>query len=243
MKYSSVSIPASLTVSILALLTALWSMGRVAGQEILQHRLDLASTLLMAEIGAVAEAREESEDLTLGTVFPKGVRPQANRGVDVRQGDQVVMLNGQRVRTIQALRLLYEGLAEGDEVKMALKRGGLPFLVSFAKAGENSGGSGVRLIRAGGQGDVELFHESMVLLGEQAGEVRVVNQLHGDGDLHEGDIVEKLNGQAIESLGDFRRVYGAIEVGELVAFDLRRGEGELEIEVAKAERPGAMVIR
>ncbi|MEM7354457.1 MAG: PDZ domain-containing protein, partial [Acidobacteriota bacterium] len=183
----------------------------------------------------------------------KSVRPESNRGVDVREGDRLLMLNGQRVRTIAALRELYEGLAEGDEVKMALRRDGQPFLVSFARgaAGEDGvfvnrrgNSTGVRVIRAGGDGgDVELLHEARVLLGEQDGEVRVLNRLLDEAELHEGDVVVALNGQSVGSLADFRRLYGTMQVGQALRFELRRDKETLEVHLDKAEVPAGMMIR
>lgn len=242
-------------VSILALLSVLSSVGPLSAQEVRQRRLDPATSLYMAEIGAIAQAQEDSEAITFGTLLSTSSRPQANRDIDVAKGDEVVMLNGQRVRSIQALRELYEGVEEGDEVKMALKRDGQPFLVSFAKSAEvgsgvvvrrrqvgGGGGEGVRIIRSGG-GDVEVFHEARVILGEQDGEVRVINQLPGAGDLHEGDVVLTLDGKAVDSVAALREIYGALAVGDTLRLGLRRGEDRIEVGVTKAEKPAGMVIR
>ncbi len=233
------------------ILAVLWCPTPIDAQQVMQRSLDPATSLMLMEIGAIAEAAERGDAITLNTVLPKAVWPEANRSLDLRQGDVVLMMNGQRVRSISKLRELYDGLSEGAEVKLALGRDEQRFLVAFAKGSAEAisgvfgaGGTAVRVVRAGpGGGDVELFHEARVLFGEQDGEVRVLTQLMDDGDLHEGDMLVTVDGKPIATLGDFRQAYGAAAVGDRLHLEIRRGDESHKLEVAKAERPAGMVIR
>lgn len=242
-------------VPIVAALTVLWGTVDLEAQEFRQRRLDPATSLLIPEIGVIAEAEEGAEEVTFGMVLPVDVRPEANRGVDVAQGDVVLMMNGERVRSLPKLREMYEGMEEGDEIKLALQRDQRKFLVGFAKGAEgdgsglmvsrSSGGGGqsVRVVRAGGGGDVELLHEARVLLGEQDGAVAVLTVLLEGGDLREGDVVRAAGGTEVGSLAAFREAYGALKMGGSLVLSVERGEEKLEVELTKSARPEGMLIR
>ncbi|MEM7584142.1 MAG: PDZ domain-containing protein [Acidobacteriota bacterium] len=228
-------------------LVCLMAASVLEAQQVLQRRIDPSTSLMMMELGAIAELEEGGGDVVLTTVLPKAVRPESNRALDVRQGDAVLMMNGERIRSLEALRELYEATPEGDEVKLALKRDARRFLVAFAKSSAETGsgtGAQVRVVRAGpGGGDVELLHEAHALLGEAADQVRVLALLTADGELEEGDVLVAVDGQAVAALADFRKAYQATPLGGSLDLTWRRGEETLELEVTKAERPAGMVIR
>jgi S1-C subfamily serine protease len=233
----------------LILLAALLPSLSIPAQEIQQQTLDPETNVLMLEIGAITGVDGDGQ-VVMESILPRQAVPEENRGADVRKGDRVLMMNGQRVRSSGGLRELYEGVENGGEVKLALEREGRRFLVSFAKSDADSvehagagGRTAVRVVRGGPGGDVELFHEVRALLREDGDKVRV-DMLFGDGGtLEQGDVVQTVNGTAVASLAGYREAYGAVEMGADLTLGIRRGEETLEIAVAKSERPEGMMIR
>ena len=239
----------STLAALAALAVLLLSPASTPAQEIQQRTLDPETNVLMLEIGAIA-GLDDGGQVVMESILPKQARPEENRGVDVRGGDRILMMNGQRVRSIDDLRGLYEGLETGAEVKLALDRDDRRFLVSFAKsdadsiASSGSGGrTAIRVVRGGPGGDVELFHEARALLREADGEIQVDMVLGEGGALEQGDVVRTVNGKTVANLEGYREAYEAIEIGTDLTLGIGRGETALEIAVTKSERPEGMMVR
>ncbi len=233
-------------LSILAVLALASSLPILA-----QHtrRIDASNGVIMSEIAAIATPEEEGDGVTL-TVLPTDLRPQENRGLDLQEGDRVLMMNGQRIRSADALRELYEGVEEGSEVKLALERGDARFMVSFEKGdGSNtmmSGGEGgpTRIMIAGpGAGNATFLHEARSLLGEEDGQVKVTQQIRDMGNLQEGDVIVEVNGQAVGSLDEYRSLYEAAAIGDPLRFLVRRDGEPVEVVIEKSEPPAGMRMR
>lgn len=219
-------------------------------QHTVTRRIDASNGVILSEIAAIATPAEEGEGLTLN-VLPKDMRPKENQGLDLQEGDRVLMMNGQRIRSADALRELYEAVEQGGEVKLALERGEEHFFVSFEKGdGTNTwtsgGGDGVeeRVMIAGpGAGKSEFLHEAFCLLGEEDGHVKVVNQIREVGDLRPGDVIEKVNGKAVGSIEEYRSIYQEAAIGDELRFLVGRGGESVEVVIEKSEPPAGMVIR
>lgn len=215
-------------------------------------RLDPEKDLMLVEIGAVARVGDGAFGVSFATVLPRMARPEQYRDLDVREGDVVLMMNGERIRDITTLRERYDALAVGDEVKLGLRRGTERFLVSFAKidpAEMAADGPGEhRIMRrismdGGGDGDGEILTEFDALVGERDGGLRVVAKI-GESELREGDVIVAINGKSLSSLAEFRELYGAVELGKMLRFDIVREGRTIELEVTKVEaRQGLMVRR
>lgn len=233
--------------SIFAVLAVLLAAGPDAAQEVVRERLDPQTSLLMFEIGAIATLQEGADAVTFARILPKEMRSEENRDVDVEKGDEVLMMNGERIRSIADLRKLYEGLGKGQEVKLGLKRGSERFLVRFTRQDRQMamghGGGEMRIVVAGdGGGEAELLHEAGALLREEDGAVKVAAQLPGGGELEEGDVVTEANGKTLASLADYRAVYEALAIGDALKLVVKRGGESLTVEVEKAERPAGMMV-
>ena len=235
--------------SIAAVLAVVLSSWPNAAQEVVQERLDPGSSVVLFEIGAIASLEEGAEGVTFSRILPQGMRSEANSDADVAKGDEVLMMNGERIRSIADLRELYQDIEVGDEVKLGLKRGSERFLVRFTREDRQMAmgeGGGMRVMVAGhGEGEVELLHEARVLLREGEGGVEVAAVLPGNGgDLEQGDVLAQVNGRSVASLDDYREVYEGLAIGEAMKLEVRRGEESLTVEVEKAEPPaGLMMLR
>lgn len=229
--------------AVLAVLLASWPNG---AQEVVREHLDPRSSLVIFELGAIATLEEGADGVTFSRILPREFRTEANRDLDVEKGDEVLMINGERIRSIEDLRELYEGLEKGEEVKLGLKRGAERFLVRFTREDRQmamSHGGGMRVVVAGdGGGEAELFHEARVLLQETGGAVEVAARLPGDGELEEGDVLTEANGRSVTSLAGYRAVYEALALGDALKIVVERGGERLAFEVEKSERPAGMTV-
>ncbi|MCP4664251.1 MAG: PDZ domain-containing protein [bacterium] len=213
-------------------------------------RLDPEKDLMLPEIGAIAGVQEGADVVSFGTVLPRMARPEKYRDLDVREGDTVLMMNGERIRDVATLRELYDALAVGGEVKLGLRRGAERLLVTFAKidpAEMAVGGPGEhRIMRRipmdGGDGDVEMLAEFDALVGERDGRLRVVAKI-APSDLRQGDVVTAINGKTLSSLAEFRELYGAVEIGEPLRFDVLRDGRAIEHTATKVEAGQGLVVR
>ena len=235
--------------STFALLVILLSAGLSIAQEVRHQTLDPENNMIFLEIGVIAGVDEENR-VIVEMVLPTESRPAENHGIDVRQGDRLIMMNGERLRSIADLRTRYEGVETGGEVKFAVGRDDNRFLVSFKKSDaeslESSGPGGrtaIRVVRGGPGGDVELLHEARALLRESDGTVRVDTVLQEGGELHQGDVVTAIDGEPVATLAAYREGYEAVALGETLQLTVRRGEESVAIELTKQERPAGMMVR
>lgn len=207
----------------------------------------VSGAIMMSEIAAIAGVAK-GDLVALIEVLPADARPAANQDLDVRQGDQILMVNGQRVRELEDLNTVYSGLAIGDEVKLGIKRGSERFILRFEKqkaqavSSSQSGGSRMVMISAEG-GDVALMHEDHVMLGVEDDSVKVTHQLASGGALEEGDVLIGLNGEALASIDDFNRIYRDIAIGGQISLTVLRGGSEFNVVINKAEMPKGMMIK
>ena len=84
--------------------------------------------LMLGELGLVVGVMPGDEELSVITLLP-----DADPGLEVKRGDLVLMINGQRMRDVAALREAYEATEIGDTVKVGFRRGDERFLTSFEK--------------------------------------------------------------------------------------------------------------
>lgn len=208
--------------------------------------LDASTSLLLRELGAVTVA--DGDAVVVEKLLPAEIRPEAYRKVDVREGDVVMMINGERIHSLDTLRAAYDALAVGAKIKLGMGRGDGRFLVKLAKAEPEAagGGPGVHMVRMTvsgdeGGGDVELLPELHALLGDRDG-LRVVAKVM-ESDLHEDDAIVAIDGKKVDSLADFRAVYGALATGAEYRLSVHRGDADVEVESVKQEFQGKMMLR
>ena len=220
-------------VLIAALAAPVWS------QNVSRRELSPETSLRMPEVSAIAA--EEDGKITLLVL--------GEADGEVQMGDEILMANGKRIRAIADLRVVYEEVAEGDEVKLAVQRGDERFMTAFTK-GDGSdaamtGGGHMRVVMAGPGADSSVFfHEARALVAEEDGAVKVAQILMDTGiGVAAGDVVVALNGEDVETIDDYRRLYEAAAVGDALVFKLRRGDADVEVTIEKAEMPAGMMVR
>ncbi len=97
----------------------------------------------------------KSED---GKVFvefsvDKNSRNEGYKNIDVQKGDEILFINGKRVKTIDEFKKIYGSLADGEEVELGIKRDKDRFFQKFLKADPNN---------AGGEGGHKIMMKTFV---------------------------------------------------------------------------------
>jgi len=241
------------------LVAATWLLvQQLESQQMVTRRLDASSTVFLHELGAAVGVAEDSDQVRFLIVPPAAARAPGAAEVDVEQGDVVLMAAGRRVRTVDDLRSVYEDTAEGDELKLGLRRGDRRFLIAFTRAAapeagtlvsHGGGGAQVMQIRVGGDegGSVEVLPELGVVLAEEDGTPRVSARLPLPGTesvpLSEGDLITAVNGVVVTSLAELMASYGAIEVGGSIELTLVRGGETQRVELVKTAADTGAVTR
>jgi S1-C subfamily serine protease len=116
---------------------ATWAPAQVVirsarGDSLTVKRFDADNVMLLPEVGGVIMA--EGGDLRVARVQPPHARPPAFRQIDIREGDLVLLFNGMRVRTLQALRTAYQSVPPKEQVRLGIQRDRQLMSVSFPKA-------------------------------------------------------------------------------------------------------------
>lgn len=109
---------------------------------------DASKAMIIPEVGGIIML--DGKELRVDRVQPVESRKEAYRAVDLREGDHVLLVNGKRVKSIEALREAYDGAATGGEIKLGLQRGQELLSVAFPKA-DPKDLPGVRVIRKEGK--------------------------------------------------------------------------------------------
>ena len=96
------------------------------------QRFNRGDVMIFPEFGGLVTLH--GHDLRVDHIQPPETRVAAYQGVDVREGDLLLLINGERVKTITALSKAYDSLAVGAPVKLGIQRDVQIFNVSFTKA-------------------------------------------------------------------------------------------------------------
>lgn len=205
---------------------------------------------VLDEFGAVIAEHDGIVEVQM-MVLPEDQRAAAYRKVDLRKGDQIIMINGKRARTAADLEAAYNDLKTGDKITLAIKRDQARMMISFPKADPEKQGARVMIRTAppGAENATPILSLG-ILVTETDGKIEIVDALPTPPGFPEqikfnkGDIIAKLQGQPVTSVSDFEERYNAIETGEEVTIEKRNGGDVNEFSFVKPEAPqGRMMIK
>ncbi len=111
---------------------------------------DAGTTFFIGEIKAAIS--EQENKLMVDFVPPANVGQDDAQKVDLAQGDEILYINGKRVKTIDALKEGYNSIKTGEEVKLGVKRDEKRFIVSFQKNDEAQKGHVMMMSKTIGEG-------------------------------------------------------------------------------------------
>lgn len=201
---------------------------------------------------------DDSGSVIVRVMPPADRLPKGMQKLDIKAGDEILMINGKRVKNSSELKELYEAVEVGEEVSLGLKRGGSMHIASFKKADPETlpkrqmmiqtGGPGdhptaaprkVQVIKMPGTGEVEILGGARLIVAEKDGGLIVVGTLPEAESLYkvdtvkDGDIIVSVQGKPIVKARDFTVTYDAIKVGERVALVLSRDGKTIKVSFDK----------
>lgn len=216
-----------------------------------QIKLDGKSSenvFLLTECMAVLVNEEETIEVRI--LMPVEHRPEGYAEIDLKKGDEILMLNAKRVRKVKDLKEIYEGLEPGEPVKLGIQRDMEMFILTFQKVDPKSlPKREVKMIREGGGmgpgGAVRLANFGGVLaVKEMNGQVFVhkifpnLKEALDEDALQEGDHILTVNGTQVESNRQFADVYTKIDVGGEVRLTISR-DGKQKKLIFKKPQPAS----
>lgn len=231
---------------------------QASGQEMMRFSSD--DSLMIREIGAITEMSDEG--LRVVMAMPGEARPEAYRDVDVREGDVILVIGGQRIRELATARELLDGASPGDEIALGIDRGGRSVIVRFPKADPASlpdkmvfngpgGGHGMaverRMMIQGDGGELTPVMGLGVILesdGQEPETVKVSAVLPiGDTQLAEGDVLKSVGGEPVVSAAAVAEAVDAADVGAEIALVVLRGDEEVAVSQPKSAARGEIQVR
>jgi len=206
---------------------------------------------ILDELGAIIVSEDNS--LAVQMVMPAEGREAEYKGVDLQAKDQILMLNGKKIVTIQDLDEGYQVIDVGQDVQLAIKRGKDMRIVSFPKADpENKSGPQTMIIRK----NVDLPDDQhprveanpdmiapipdagMVLITED-NKAKVMallpnaSEIFKNNPVQENDIIISLRGQKILSAKQFLELFEGIAYDSPVKMKIERNGKELKVSFKK----------
>lgn len=118
--------------AVIFLLTA--AVNSVSAQQMIRMKAEPGKTFMLSELGAFVIT--EGEKTTVKFVAPSEVRPKKYQEIDIQSGDEIVMVNGKKVKIAKDIEDSYKNLKVGETFKLGVKRNGNSMLISYEKADE-----------------------------------------------------------------------------------------------------------
>ncbi len=179
-------------------------------------------------------------------------RDEATPGVDrLEKGDVILMMNGKRIKDIDGLRELYDGIEKGSDIKIGVRRGEERFILSAIKGDVPEGAS--RMIMTfdsdSEDGEQPVIVPSLgILLTNSESDVRIssiIPPMIAD-DLKslelEGYIIALFNNEKPESATDLKDKIEAIAIGDSMSFTFEKDGDEMSLSFAKKAPKGNFSI-
>ncbi len=236
---------------ILASFVTCFLLSSISAQEF-SRRVELevdGETHQLVEFGALIG--EVDGELKFLLTMPSDHLQKAYKGVDIKEEDKILMMNGKRIRTVAEFKELYDVVEIGADVKLGLRRGEEMFIRSFPKIDpEDAPQMVMRVSRDDGEGgneDITLAAElSMLLRGK--GDRLEVETIEGLGevdglDIATGDIISKLNGKPLSSTEEWDKQYAGIAVGEELTIEVLRNGKTIRSTLKKPASRGRVMMR
>ena len=205
------------------------------------------NAFLLNEVGAVIT--EEQGVLKVIMVGPKERRTKGSEDSDLFRGDEVIMVNGKRMKGIKDLQDAYATTTAGSEFKIGVRRNEERAIVTVLKADPKDLPQR-QLIMAGGlPGGGEALPALGLMLRNGKDSVIVHRVLPAGlevvrNSLKEGDRITALNTTKVNDVKSFVDVWDVMKQGDQVTLTYQRDGKERNLEFKKP-RPmgGPMIIR
>ena len=200
---------------------------------------------LMKEFGGAISTSGDTAKVNM--VLPPAQRHADYKNLDVRPGDIIKIMNGQKISSASDMREIYDKLAIGDEIKLGLFRGKESRIVKFKKADPEKLPAQMMII-GGPQGDNSLAL-SMIQCGlmvKEQDQSLVVDGLANnllpeyDGPTpQKGDVLIEIQGKPVASAPELNEIYDGLGVGNKVTLTLLREGNKIATSFSKPQPPDA----
>ncbi|MBU0983483.1 MAG: PDZ domain-containing protein [candidate division Zixibacteria bacterium] len=249
---------ASIVVSLLVML-----LGSSAfAQGMTYKTIDAGSAFIIPGLGAIVVL--DDGKLKVDFIPPANSRPEGLTGVDLEEGDVLLMCNGKRLKAIEDLEELYDALEVGTEVKFGVRRKGQMLLTKFNKpdpADAPAGGMQIMTMTAtaddgaapgaatltidGGGDDMVVMSDAGLIVREGDAGLTVLMVLPNAGQSLTGakvagqEVVTAIQGKTVKTATELQDVYDTIESGDNVTLTLVQDGTELEVSFTRnTDTPG-----
>jgi C-terminal processing protease CtpA/Prc len=202
------------------------------------------------ELGAII-AKSDSGNLKVEHVVPPEARPKAYADVDLKPGDEILVVNGKRVKTIKEIEQQYKSIPVGGEVKLGIQRGNEMMISRFAKADPKDLPQRKMMIVTsdGPAGDIRPLPNLGIILGKGKEEVVIKEMLDNaakaftDAGVKPGDRLVSINGHGIKNLDEFSKEFLAVSPGTTMTWIVAHNGGNLSLTLTRPEPQGQVIIK
>ncbi|MFA7419311.1 MAG: PDZ domain-containing protein [Melioribacteraceae bacterium] len=94
----------------------------------------------------------EKGKVVIGPIPDKDQRDGEYKSLDLAQGDEILFVNGKKIKSIDDFKKYYGKIKTGDNAKLAVQRDKDRFIVEFKKAEEAKGGQRIMQFTTDGKG-------------------------------------------------------------------------------------------
>lgn len=214
---------------------------------------------------------EKDGTIIVEHVMPNDQRPESYRDIDFKPGDEILMVNANRVKLVKDLEKIYNELEVRETMKLGMRRGEEMFIISFNKmdpeklpkrklmirkgvlggdrAGDEPKISSYQIKIDNPDGKVKLLMGTGLIVKETGNQVKIdkiipeMMEELGNPDLKEGDAVVALNDKKINSLAQFTKIYDEIKAGNEVFIVTSRENKQITVSFKKPEAEGKVFIK
>jgi S1-C subfamily serine protease len=216
-----------------------------SGQKMVTMSLDADKDFLLQEVGVIVHGSHDS--LIVTDVMNGNPRIEKNKGVDIRTGDIVSMVNGVRPAGVKGLHKAYDECPIGGEFKLGIRRDGAPVLVTVIKSEPPSGGN-VKMMKMTMNGSDMKILPGLGILEEKNKSLSIKETLPvpegaPQSPLKPGDVIKAINGTAIGSYNQAQKLYKEIKPGTRVDLTIVRAGKEMKFAVPKPEGMQRVIIK
>jgi S1-C subfamily serine protease len=226
--------------------------------------LQSADGFFMPEIMGMVEGKDKQ--VVIVNKLPAATLPKEYQDIDIIKGDIIMMINGKKVASASELEKIYNEIGIGGEVKLGIKRDGVPRLVSFKKAdpksmpmmrrvvmggegaaADSSAGSGQKIIRMTPGGDIFPLPEIGLIISTKdsvlkvemvmpMGEKKAFSEA-----LQEGDIIRTIQGKNVTKKDEFQKIYDGLAIGESGQMTFERAGKLISTNFTKLQSSNMMI--
>ncbi|MDR3608973.1 MAG: PDZ domain-containing protein [Ignavibacteriaceae bacterium] len=184
-----------------------------------EFKLNNDDIFKLPEVGAYII--NEKNNVKIQFLTPEKYRLPEYKNVDLKKDDIIRMINGKTVKYAGDLKAIYDNVNPGNDIKLDIKRAGKMMSVVLKKA-QSKDLPHKKMMTMGPKNmdDKVIIKGYGVLIGK-VNEKPMIEKIFDDNNelvkkagLKGGDVVTKLNGQALKTFVQFKKAYDAIKPGQ-----------------------------